>query len=76
MSDTVTAAEITAILGPIDPSVLADIQRSGASAAEILEAFTRLENDEAVGPVAQRGVSAKVAEVMAILEAELRPEEE
>lgn len=76
MPETATAAEITAILGPIDAAVLADIQRSGASAAEVLEAFTRLEGDDAVGPVVRRGISAKVAEIMAILEAELRPVEE
>jgi DNA-binding GntR family transcriptional regulator len=64
-----TAAEITAILGPIDEVVLADILRTGASAAEVQEAFMRLEADDAVGPTARRGASARVMEVMAILEA-------
>lgn len=70
-----TGAEITAILGPVDPTLLVEIQRSGATAAEVLEAFTRLGADDAVGPVAKRAAGARVQEVMALLEAaELRPE--
>lgn len=66
-----TAAEIIGILGPIDGTVLVDIQRSGASAGEVLEAFTRLEADDAV----TRAADAKVVEVMAILQAaEIGPE--
>lgn len=64
-----TAAEITAILGPIDETLLVDIQRTGASAAEVLEAFARLEEDDAVGPVARRAPTPAVVEVMAVLQA-------
>ena len=64
-----TAAEITGILGPVDETMLVEIQRTGASAAEVLEAFARLEEDDAVGPVARRAASVKVVEVMAILQA-------
>jgi DNA-binding GntR family transcriptional regulator len=64
-----TAKEIVAILGPLDEVVLADILRTGASAAEVQEAFTRLEADDAVGREARRGASARVVEVMAVLEA-------
>lgn len=64
-----SAAEIRAILGPIDETLLVEIQRTGASAAEVLEAFTRLEEDDAVGPVAQRPATATVVEVMALLDA-------
>ena len=64
-----SAADITAILGPIDEVVMIDILRTGASAEDVLEAFSRLESDEAVGPVAQRGAAAQVVEVMTILEA-------
>ena len=72
-----SAAEIVAILGPVDQVVLADITRTGATAAEVLEAFTRLEGDDAVGPVAQRSASARVVEVMGILQAaEIGPERE
>ncbi len=70
-----TGAEITAILGAVDPTLLVEIQRSGATAAEVLEAFTRLSTDDAVGPVAQRAAGARVQEVMALLEAaEMLPE--
>jgi hypothetical protein len=64
-----SAAELTAILGPTDETLLVEIQRTGASAAEVLEAFARLEEDDAVGPVARRPASPRVVEVMAILDA-------
>lgn len=64
-----TAAEIIAILGEIDETLLIDIQRTGASAADVLEAFARLEEDDAVGPVARRAPAPKVIEVMTMLEA-------
>lgn len=64
-----TAEEISAILGPIDETLLIEVRRTGASAAEVLEAFARLEEDDAVGPVARRAPAAKVVEVMAVLEA-------
>jgi hypothetical protein len=66
--------EIVGILGAVDEVLLVDIQRTGASAAEVLEAFTRLEEDDAVGKAARRGADATVTAVMAILEAaELGP---
>ncbi len=61
--------DVVGILGPVDEVLLVDIQRTRASAAEVLEAFTRLEEDDAVGRAARRGADAKVTEVMAILEA-------
>ena len=70
-----TSEEIIGILGPVDEVLLVDIQRTGASSAEVLEAFTRLEEDDAVGRVARRAADPKVTAVMAILEAaELGPE--
>jgi hypothetical protein len=64
-----TAAEITGILGPMDETLLVEIQRTGASPAEVLEAFTRLEDDDAVGPVVRRPATARVVAVIAILDA-------
>jgi hypothetical protein len=64
-----TSAEIIGILGPIDATMLVDIQRTGASAAEVLEAFTALGQDDAVGPAVQRAPSPRAVEVMTILEA-------
>ena len=75
MTQTATAAEIVKILGPVDQVLIADIRRAGATAAEVLEAFTRLEGDDAVGRVARRSTTARVAEVMGILQAaEIGPE--
>ena len=75
MTGTATAAELVKILGPVDQVLIADIQRTGATAAEVLEAFTRLEGDDAVGKEARRSTTARVAEVMGILQAaEIGPE--
>lgn len=75
MSVPATAEEIREVLGSVDPNLLMDIQRTGASAGEVLEAFMRLQADDAVGSEARRSPGPKVAEVMAILEAsEIEPE--
>ena len=75
MTGTATAAEFVKILGPVDQVLIADIQRTGATAAEVLEAFTRLDGDDAVGKEARRSTTARVAEVMGILQAaEIGPE--
>ncbi|MFO0466209.1 MAG: hypothetical protein ACK5ZB_02820 [bacterium] len=62
MSGRVTAAEIRAILGQVDDVLLVDITRTGATAADVLEAFTRLE-----GEAAQRGATDTVRAVMTLL---------
>lgn len=64
-----TAAEIATILGPTDETLVVEIQRTGATAAEVLEAFMRLEQDEAVGPELRRPPSPRVTAVMALLDA-------
>lgn len=72
-----TASEIVEILGAVDETMLAEILRTEASAAEVLEAFVRIQGDDAVGPVVRRAAGAKVVEVMSILQAaELGPEPE
>jgi hypothetical protein len=67
MPGRVTAAEIQAILGHIDDVLLVDIIRTGATAAEVLEAFTRLEGDEALGKTVRHGASDTVRAVMTLL---------
>lgn len=62
MSGQVTAAEIRAILGHVDEVLLVEITRTGATAADVMEAFTRLEGEEA-----RRGASDTVCAVMALL---------
>jgi hypothetical protein len=44
-----------------------DIIRTGATAAEVLEAFTRLEGDEALGKTVRHGASDTVRAVMTLL---------
>jgi len=69
-----TAEDITGILGPLDETLVFEVQRTGASAAEVREAMARLEEDAAVGPVARRGATTRVVAVMAVLQ-EAVPEE-
>ena len=40
VAQTATASEIVAICGPLDDGVIARIRDTGATAAEVLEAFT------------------------------------
>jgi hypothetical protein len=68
MSGQVTAAEIRAILGHVDDVILVEITRTGATAADVLEAFTPLEGEEA-----RRGASDTVYAVMALLLAAEQP---
>jgi hypothetical protein len=68
MSGQVTAAEIRAILGHVDDVILVEITRTGATAADVLEAFTPLEGEEA-----RRGASDTVCAVMALLLAAEQP---
>ena len=44
-----TAAEIRAIVGDVDEATLLSIQNTGASAAEVLEAFMWMNADEELG---------------------------
>lgn len=77
VSGSISAAEIRAILGPLDDVLLVEIARTGATAAEVLEAFTRLEGDEALGAISGGGASPVVRAIMALLlTAEIPPEAE
>ena len=62
MSGQVTAAEIRAILGHVDEVLLVEITRTGATAADVQEAFTRLEGEEA-----RRSARETVRAVMALM---------
>jgi hypothetical protein len=67
------AEEIKAILGPIDEATIADINRTGASAGELAEAWAWMNADEALINEGRSLPSGRVAEVVALLEA-LEPE--
>jgi hypothetical protein len=63
-----TPVEIVKIAGPVDDAVLMRIIETGASAAEVLEAFTWVTADDQIGTEleqAPRGVVARVYQILA-----------
>ena len=70
-----TAAEIAAIVGRLDDDILARILATGASAAEVLEAFTWAQADDQIGTELRHGRHGRVGEVYDIL-ASLDPDPE
>ena len=68
--------DITAILGPVDETLIAEINRSGASAEELAEAWAWMNADEALINEGRPLPSGRVAELVALLEAtELDPDD-
>ena len=62
-----TAAEIVAICGHLDDDFVAAIAATGATAAEVLEAFTWYSADDQIGTELQRGQRGNVRSVYEIL---------
>ena len=62
-----TAAEIVAICGHLDDDFIAAIAATGATAAEVLEAFTWYGADDQIGTELQRGLRGNVRAVYEIL---------
>jgi hypothetical protein len=62
-----TAAEIVAICGHLDDDFIAAIAATGATAAEVLEAFTWYSDDDQIGTELQRGQRGNVRAVYEIL---------
>jgi hypothetical protein len=50
-----TAVEIAQIVGPLDDGVVMEIIATGATATEVLEAFTWLAADDQIGTEIERG---------------------
>ncbi len=65
-----TSAEIRDIVGPLDDAVLVEIIETGASASEVLEAFTWLSADDQVATETGRGPRGAVLRVYEILQRE------
>jgi hypothetical protein len=62
-----TAAEIVEIVGALDDAVLLSILETGATAAEVLEAFTWATADDQIGTELERrprGAAARVYEIL------------
>lgn len=68
--DAATAAEVTAILGRLDDDVMMRILATGATAAEVLEAYTWLAADDQIGTETERGPRGVAAGVFDILRRE------
>ncbi|MGD9615458.1 MAG: hypothetical protein AB7H90_08045 [Alphaproteobacteria bacterium] len=59
-----TAAEIAAICGRLDDDVVARILATGATATEVLEAFTRYSADDRIGAELQRHRHGAVYDIL------------
>ena len=62
-----TASDIIAICGHLEDDVIARILATGATAAEVLEAFTWYSNDDQIGTELMRGRRGAVDRVYDIL---------
>ena len=71
-----TLSEITEIVGPLDETALLDILGTGATATEVLEAFTWANDDDQIATETGHGPRGAVLRVCEILEREkLDPED-
>jgi hypothetical protein len=70
ISRAATAEEIVKIVGPLDDAVLMRIIETGATASEVLEAFTWTTADDQIGTELERGPRGVVAQVYEILRRE------
>ena len=76
VAQAATASEIIAICGHLDDGVIARILATGATAAEVLEAFTWFSADDQIGTELQRSQRGVVGAVYEILtEEEPDPDE-
>jgi hypothetical protein len=71
-----SGSEVRSIVGPLDDIVITRIVATGATAAEVLEAYTWLTNDDQLGTETERACHGRVAEVYRILEDETQPADE
>lgn len=65
-----TREKIIDIVGPLEDDQIAAILATGASVADVMEAFAWLSEDEYLGNALQRPMSGVVAEVYEILQAD------
>jgi hypothetical protein len=67
VAQPVTATEIVAICGSLDDDFIAAIAATGATAAEVPEAFTWYSSDDQIGTELQHGLRGNVRTVFEIL---------
>jgi hypothetical protein len=75
MSQPASPGEVTGIVGELDDATIARIIETGASSAEILEAFTWLTADDQIGTETKRSRGGRVGQVYVILADALQPYE-
>lgn len=75
-STPVRASEVIEIVGPLDDAVVAGVVATGATPAEVLEAYTWLTADDQLGTELDRTRTGKVAQVYDILAPEFEGAEE
>jgi len=75
-SSPLTAEDVRSIVGRIGDDQLAAILATGATSAQVLEAFTWLSSDEYLGGELERPLISAVADVYEILRAGERDIEE
>lgn len=71
-----TAGEVVSIVGQLDDVVITSITATGATAAEVLEAFTWLTADDDLGTELERTRTGRVGQVYGILADEMQQDEE
>ena len=64
-----TAEEIVAILGPVDETLIAEIEQTGAPSEELAQAYAWLNADDALINEGRPLPSGRVAELVSLLEA-------
>ena len=66
-----TLSEIAEIVGPLDDAVLLEISGTGATAIEVLEAFTWVNADDQIATESEHGPRGAALRVYEILDREI-----
>ena len=64
---TMTSEEVIAILGPVDETLVAEVIATGATQAELAEAFAWANNDEALMGEGRRLATGRTAALVDLL---------
>jgi hypothetical protein len=67
---TITSDDVIAILGPVDETLVAEVIATGATRAELAEAFAWASNDEALIGEGRRLPGGRVAALVDLLSAD------
>lgn len=67
---TLTSENIAAILGPVDETLIAEILATGATAAELAEAWAWINSEDALVEAGKGFPSGTVAELVELLSVE------